>query len=294
MKRTFLIVLLIFSLSFFTGCSNESNKSSSLSLDDFIMLSLSFNIDGSICQSLDFSVNSENLKEIASDEEIFAFKNSLIEEIKNIRNEFLFGYALKYIKNPIEEFKINQGLVLTEVLYNTKTDTIGFDILFTSINSWNYYHDQSSSSSEGNENNNFLFYKKIISTGKFVFSTPVKVNEEETILIGKRYQQKYIEASKGLSFEAYIKENYKPTFAYNYATPTNRLHSDSQYEYLDSNNLFHHIWTVGYDELNENNTISLYYVSINYGWWYFFAILISLLVMTLILVVNKIKSKRNN
>ncbi len=293
MKRFILVIILIFSLSFFVGCSDDNNKQTSFSLNDYIMLSLSFNSDGTIVQSLDFSVNTKGLEKITTDEEIFTFKSNLIEQLNTIRNEFLFGYALHYVKNPIEEYKINQGVILTDVLYNTNFDSVGFDVIFTSTNAWNYYHNIDTSKDQLNKENS-LFYNRHISTGKFVFSSAVKINEEEITLIGKRYKEKYIEASKNLSFEIYLSENYRPCYVYNYATPSNRLHSDSQIEFLDSKDLFHHVWLVEDENLSENNMISIYYISINYGWWYFFAILISLCIMVIILVVDKIKIKKRH
>lgn len=261
--------------------------------EDYILLSLDFSRTGTVTQSIKFSVNSKHIKELSNDLE--NFKSNLIKEVNNIRNEFLFSYTLFYIQNPNENFKLNQGLLLTDVTFDQSNDTIGFDIIFTSLPSWNYYHSSSNSSSENdNLNKGNIFFTKNLSEGIFPFSSSVLINESEKMLVGERYRQKYIESANGLSFYNLLKSEYKPSFIYNYSTPYSNIHSNSNYEFKDSAGQYHHVWLVEYDNLDENNSILLYNYTINYGMWYLLALLIVAIPTTIFVCFYLIKEKQQN
>lgn len=290
MKKVILIIAIIFSLSFFTGCSNENvTNAQNLNFDDYIMLSLDISPSGQVVQSLTFSVNSYYIDKHAQNEnEKLDFISNLVKQVSEIRTEFLFGYTIKYIQNPKEEYKLNKGLLLSNAVYNDESDTVGFNILFTSIGAWNYYHQVSSAnqpnSSSQNKGEN-IFLKKNSSLGTFPFSNEVKLGETESIYVGERYRQKYLSASSNLSFSQKIEKDYSPTFIYNYSTFYSRLRSDANCKLNDNRGIIHHIWTVDYDELSSENKINIYSYSINTGMWYLFALIIALLVTLIAILI---------
>lgn len=290
MKKVILIIAIIFSLSFFTGCSNENvTNAQNLNFDDYIMLSLDISSSGQVVQSLTFSVNSSYIDKNAQNEnEKLDFISNLVKQVSEIRTEFLFGYTIKYIQNPKEEYKLNKGLLLSNAVYNDENDTVGFNILFTSIGAWNYYHQVSSANQTNNSSQNKgenIFLKKNSSLGTFPFSSEVKLGETESIYVGERYRQKYLSASSNLSFSQKIEKDYSPTFIYNYSTFYSRLRSDADCKLSDNRGSIHHVWAVDYDELSSENKINIYSYSINTGMWYLFALIIALLVTLIAILI---------
>ena len=280
MKKLALAVVIIFSLFFCVSCGHGAG---SLDYSDFIMLSLDISSNGQIVQSLDFSVNSSQIDSLSeSEEEKLKFISNLTSQINDLRTEFLFSYTLKYIQNPVEEYKLNKGLLITGSAYNSSTDTVGFNLIFTSLGAWNYYH--SSGENEEEEDNGNIFLKKSVSGGLFPFSNSIKLNEEESIYVGERYRQKYIESAEGLSFKSELEANYSPELIYNYSTFYSRLHSDCDFNFTDSSGHTHHVWTVNSNSLTGENSIEVYSYQINTGMWYLFA-LIKTIVLAVILYI---------
>lgn len=288
MKKFALIFILIFSLSFLCGCNNQSQKAQISS--NYIMLSISQNADGSSTQSVIFSVNSDFLRKNTNNlQEEFVFKQNLINQVENIRKEFLFSFALTYMANPNEEYKINKGVLLSQVGYNAENDYVGFEIIFTSLGAWQYYHTSSSESQtqkDKNANNGNIFYSKVKSSGIFPFSSILNDN----LKVGERYKNCYINASKGLLFENAITKDYNPNYVYNYSTYYSRFHSNADMQFKGSDNKYHHVWIE--DDLNESKEVILSVITIKKGWWIFFALLISLVGMTIVIIHVKFIGKK--
>ncbi len=293
MKKFALIFILIFSLSFFcTGCQKREEV---IIADDYIMLSLHQSSNGGMRQSIKFSLNSKRLKEIsASMQEELTFRRNLIKEIDKIRNEFLFTYAIKYVSNPIEQYKINQGVILTDVTYEEKGDYAGFEIYFTSSGAWNYYNSNDSQSEDEKKpctNKGNIFYKKIVNSGIFPFSSQVKTDTEAK-LVGEIYRERFLSSAKGLSFENKLREEYHCQYLYDYGSLFQKLNSDAQIQYYGSDKKYHHVWVVEEEKLSKENQIKLSMVQINRGWWIFFAVAVPLLIASICIIVIKINTKR--
>lgn len=290
MRKILLVMIFIFSLSIFTGCDNTSN----IKVDDFIMLSLDISSNGQVVQSIDFSVNSKNLENNNVDNvEENQFILNLKEQVSQIRQEFLLNFSLVYIKNPNELYKINSGLLFTNVVYNSESDSVGFNMIFTSVGAWNYYHNSSQSSSSNNDTDNNLFVSKNLSQGLFPFSAKINLGEGESIYVGERYKQRYLQALEGLSFENNLSENYNPTLIYNYSTYYGRIHSDADKEFLDSNGHTHHVWLLKSSDLTGENKISIISYNVHSGWWYILALIITLIVGIILFVIFYNKKIKN-
>ncbi len=291
MKKLFLSFILIFSLSFFCGC----NKTSSPQIrDNYIMLSLEQSSNGGMTQSIRFGVDSKSINKMASSlKEEITFRRNLIEEVNEIRNEFLFSYAILYVKNPVEEYKINQGVILTDVCYNEKGDYVGFEMIFTSSGAWNYYHPSSSSNDKEEskpKRGGNIFFTKSSSHGLFPFSAKINTGEEK--LVGNVYKDRYLSSADGLSFESKLKDSYQPQFIYNYATYSQRLKTNGNLSYHGTDNKYHHVWIVDGDKLTSENQIEISLTIINKGWWLFFAVGIPLSACGISIFIVKFKQKR--
>jgi hypothetical protein len=289
MKRFFILAMAIFSLSFLFGFAPQPLKST----DDFIILSLDTSSNGRTTQGVYFSINSKRINNISSSiKEEINFKNNLKNQVEVIRSEFLFSFALAYLQNPIEEYKINQGVVLPPVAVNNDLDMIGFQIIFTSHSAWNYYHQTKGGQTAKNKRN--IFLNKIASEELYPFSAEVKVGESQTITAGERYKQMYLSSAVGLSFEKTIMAEYNPTFVYDYSSFNKKLRSNANAKFADNNRHYHHVWAE--TDCQNAEKICLYYYNINKGVWIAFATALPLLGMGVAIAVikhkeNKLKKK---
>ena len=289
MKKILLVMILIFSLSFFTGCNKQSN----IKVDDFIMLSLDISSNGRVIQSIDFSVGGDKFKQFdVSEVEKSQFIANLQNEITQIRNEFLMNFTLIYIANPKEEYKLNSGLLFSNVAYDSANDTVGFDMVFTSVGAWNYYHNTSSQNSETNNDTN-IFVSKNISQGTFPFSAKINLGDGESIYVGERYKQRYLQALDGLSVESKLKGSYNPTLIYNYSTYYSRLHSNADIEYTDEINHSHHVWMVESQNLTADNSIQITSYTIHTSSWYILALVFTIVLGFILYVILDYKNIKN-
>lgn len=272
--KNLVFLFVIFSLFCFGGCTKNDETIS----NDFIMISISLGQNGEIIQSVNFVVNSEKIKEKSkNNEEYLDFIANLIKNVEKIREEYLYSIALKYLSSPNEEYKINQGVFISNVVYWSESDSVGFVIKFNSNESWNYYH-QSTTGSNINQSKN-VFIKRVETKTQFIFS---KNYGNEKLTIGERYKNLYLSSATGLSFESEI-NNYSPDFVYSYSTPYQNFHSNSNIQFSKANLNFH-VWKVKEGDLESENEVILWYNQINYGMWYL-TVLIVVLTPTIIFLV---------
>ena len=233
----------------FFGCGKPEPVS-----NEFVMLSVSTRGDGLIAQGLHFSVGTEKLKSAgATGQQIEQFKSRLIEQVKVFHDEYYLSFLLKYANNPNDEFKIGKSVIVTQPTYTKETDTVGFNILFSSQSAWDYYHggtEQSQNTAKVKRG----FVISITQEGVFPFSA--KLNND---YVAMRYINAYKNALGGLAVD------YNPDFVYDYATQSTYIKSDSDYFFSDE--LYHHIWMKKIDEL-ENARITLSFQTPNTPVWY--------------------------
>ena len=115
-------------------------------------------------------------------------------------------------------------------------------------------------------------------------------------MIGKVYKNRYLAAAKGLSFEASLKEDYRPCYVYNYSTPLSRLKSNANFVFRGIDRNYNHLWVVEDDNLCDQNSLSLSLTFIYRGWWIFLATFLPLSVcaIAILSVVLKKKNKEKN
>ena len=102
MKKIIIAFILIFSLSFFYGCNtNEKELSGS-----YVAVGIKYLPDGQIVQSIELKTN---LIECFAEHEKSAFIRGVCDGLEEKRNLFMLGFAVKYLQNQKEEFKIGKG-----------------------------------------------------------------------------------------------------------------------------------------------------------------------------------------
>ena len=284
MKKIVLLVTLMFSLFLFSACTPTSTFS--LEGKDYIALSLDISSNGKVVQSLDFSLGSGKLSALGEDMDKESFKQNLIKNVEQLRLEFLMNFSLIYVNNPVEDYKFNKGILFSAVTYDERQDSVGFDILFDSIASWNYYHNNSASQENGNKK--LYLFKKNTSTGVFPFSAKQQIGEDETVYVGDRYAGVYLSSAEGTAFAGRLEEEYKPLLVYNYSTFSSSLRSDADYKGKDNNGHSHHIWVVEQAELTGENIIRLTSYQVNVGMCYLTAIIVTVAVgLTLTIIFER-------
>ena len=272
MKIVF-ILLLIFSFFTFQACKEEKMTFEK----DYVFIGISFDEDG-VTQSINFGVNSEKIKKISeNNSDYFTFLGNL-----NIRREYLFTFALKYMENPDENFMISKGVKLSNVIYSSQTDSVGFSINFPSIESWNYYHRTNSSSSESIKKKS-IFIDRTASKTQLIFC-----NKKDDVMLGETYRQIYLSSAQGIQFKEEL--TYFPDFVYSYCSQYEHLHSNSMYKFSKGENNYH-VWKVKCQDLNDGCEVELWLNQINYGAWYITVLLGVLVPCSLILTVKVLRAK---
>lgn len=283
MKKCVLAIVLLLICCMFFGCGQKLPSS-----NEFILLSLVTNNEGQVVQSLDFSVGSKKLEASgATALDIANFKKALLKNIKTFHNEFLLNFAIIYSSNPNPKFKIGSGVLLSSTTYNEQSDSIGFNIVFPTNETWNYYHP---STGEGNNSQiEGTFVLKNVNSGTFPFASQVSLASGEKTTVGERYTKAYTEALS----EANINIEYSPDFVYNYATTSPYLKSDSEYQYSDGE-LKHHVWLRNAREYKEEQNISLYVMDLNMGYFYLLILIVPLIGLGVSVILIKVIEKRKH
>ncbi len=267
-------------MSFLTGC-NQKSETTQIS-SEYILLAVSNN-GSSICQSVRFGVDGTKISHICSSlKEELDFRKSLISKVETLRNEMLMSFAIQYLQNPVKEYRLNNGVVLTNVAYDDKNSCVGFDVIFTSNGAWQYYH-----KSPDEKGGKGFFIDRQVSRGTFPFSSKMA---QENVMVGERYRDLFLSATSGFSFEEEFKKDFSPQFLYLYSTPFSKIKSNATYRYRGVDNLYHHLWVK--DQLEEDDTISLSVTTINYGWWILLVLVISMLGMTVGIVTIKLSRRK--
>ena len=254
--KKYVIFLLIFAFCPFVlvGCDQKSE----IKLDDYIFLNLDYQSD-KVSFHLYFSVDESGLSYEGGEIEKQKFLKNLEKNIETIRMEYLFSLALIYIQNPIEEYKINSGVLISPVIYSHEKGLIGFDINYTSLDAYRYYHGSSSSGDTSKNQGNIFLYKHS-STGRNPFSVPISIGQGQTIPTGERYKNMVIESFSGTNYGQEYIASYNPSFVYDYSCPYSYIKTDADVK-LKQNNTYHNYW-IENDLEGKTITLTLQYLNL--------------------------------
>lgn len=287
MKKFCFVIALILSCCMFFGCGGQRLPSS----NEFILLSVSADSEGQMTQSLNFSLGSDKLDRAgATALDKANIKNKLIENVKVFRAEFYLNFAIVYNQSSAEnkgEYQIGKGLLISEVVYTEASDSVGFNMVFTSSDAWNFYHPKSSDG-ESQPDVEYGYLVTSSSKGLFPFAGEVEVSGNK-IMVGERYVNAYKDA---LSQASNLSVQYDPDLVYDYGTKEPSIRSDSEYYFVDNSGIYHHVWMRKHSEYVNNTSIEIYIMQANRGLWYATALGGTLLILGVAIIVIKVKQKK--
>lgn len=248
--------------------------------EDFILLSL--DVSSAPIQSIQFSLSNQLLDKCnLTESEKIEFIDSLIEKVDMIRTEFLLNLTLKYIQNPISEFKINDGVILSSVVYDSEQSLVGFKIVYQSMAAFNYYNSSSKSTKPLNRGN--IFIQKYTSTSLFPFCGEVNLGGGRTIMAGERYKNFFTSAASGQDYYQTLCQFYSPVYIYDYVV-NGKLSSNAQYVAKDERGV-HHVWLTSENELQSKPTISLSIAIINRAAWFLTALILAFCALLISIII---------
>lgn len=273
--------MLMFSLSFFCSCDSRQ-----FSLpQNYIFSGLNFAKDGQITQTIGVGVNSAYLDKNSMMGESVQFKSNLVQQLGILRQKFLVNYAVVYLQNPLEEYKIGSGVKLSDVTYKEECDMVSFDICFASSRAWKYYHSPLQETSDKAKMPAFV--AKIANKSLFPFAA----QDASGQMVATGYKSLYLKASEGLSFEGELKKAYSPTYVYQYSTYLKSIKSNAVYKTRDSQGQYCHLWVAEEAALDKTYT-TIYYYLVNYGNWLLLIVLVPSMALVIYLITIKIKEKK--
>jgi len=284
-----IFVLTICSLITFSACREEVILPSSA-----ITLGMRMDNDGSITQELDFSFQTEKLKQLNVKANLIEeCKGNLLSAVNIFRNEFYLTLLVTYSLNPNPLYKISEAVIVSQTCYYEKSDSIGFVIEYKDYNTWQFYQNG------GKENNNIeesvkpqiKFFTQTSSQGKFPFALDFTQADESKTTIGERYLKAYKNAYNLTLPNQIVSSLEIPSFVYDYATPFANLDSNADLK-VQSNHLYHNVWIKDINNFKDA-TIKLTSTVIYTGWWYLSLLLSVILIFGITLLIAKlVKIKR--
>ena len=281
MKKILLSLILIF--SFFCGCKKDDFSLKGA----FIYSEVASFKDGQIAQVLGISADSDNLDKIASPSEKVQFIARLTEELNLLRQKFVLQYAVVYLNNPLEQFKIGQGVKIGQAAYREDCDMVAFEIIFSSSQAWEYYHNLGNASDNVENAEKVTLLSKKESRSLFPFA----VKNSAGNVVGLDYKNLYLKAGEGLSFEQKLKETYYPQFIYCYSTYSRALKSNAK-TVVAEEGMYSHVWACTEEKLTEENQTSIYYYQAHKGMWILLAVTLPTCGLVIYLVMMQVRKKR--
>ena len=282
MKRFFLCIFILVLSITFLGCARETNEVNVNG--DCIGLSLT--VCDEIVQTISFSVNSQKIRTEAKNEgEYQKFLKALIKSVDELRMQILFGVAMKYIQYPNEQYKINNGVLFSQTIYDSENDTVGFSVRFASLDVWSFYHQQNKGEQRvGNEK---LFVDKIENNSLFPFCE----KDLNGTTVGESFLNRYTSAGSGLSFEENKKKNYSPRFVYSYIVPNLRIKSNADYKACFGEKACH-VWVIENTEKETEKMVSIWCYEVYTAHWLIALFIAVIFIVFISLII--LKFKKNN
>ena len=285
MKKISIILLAILTVLCF-GLGLKSTYATERE-ESFIKIQTISYQSGAVLQGFYFSCDEQMLAQNgAAPQTIQAFKNSLLSQINHLKSLMIASYSAIYLQNPNPEYAIGDGGGLeVSLVSDSSTNALGFQFLFTSINSWLYYHPSDKNESENQEGVQFITTHS--SQGQIIFNQTISSLD---MTVGQYLKSLYLNSAQTAG--VVVEERYNPSFIYEYALSSPKVHSNADKIEYSSLGLYHHFWIRSEEELASNNQIKLYYYQPNQQWWYLTIICVGVGVVLIGLVISIIKSRK--
>lgn len=224
-----------------------------------------------------FPVNSKKLEEIGVDSiSLEGFKFYLKGNVSVLKD------AYEEKAKEIEDMKVE------DVKYYTDYDAVGFEIEFSSLDAYSKFFGSGGSKDDiGNIKNSGLFTTRTDYEIKFPFSlkSAEAFRKMYSNLVTTWAATFEIDDTAKNEIEGVFEDT---SFTYELVSTSGQIHSDNTFE---KDGLTYNIFEKNYSELQENEYISFYTVKVNKGWWYFFALVATLVITIICFIVIKLKNK---
>lgn len=259
-----------------------------------VTYSISQNANGTIEENFALSFNQQELLDAgASTIQISFIKYNLEAKLETIKN----NYNIKYRQKVSEDenlSEIEKNVYLNSFSCNaTKTDDeYNFSFKYSSKKYYYYFYgiteqDLQASDKDYKLDYDFFTYK-VIQESKTKFGIDVALEDGSSISLGEYLWQETYNIIKDNSSETVANAIEKPEFVYQYITTSSRLHSDG--EVTKQHGYYVHSWVVDSD--NTTQTIYFYSIEARREIWYAISIVITLALLAILLIINKIKTKK--
>lgn len=251
---------------------------------DFVCISYEVSKENEVIWSLDFGLNTQARGLEEGEEADYRVAIQLM--VQKIRDEKEASIIATYNNSDKTQFNPSECVAWTVVVCDLKSDSVGFKIKYSSIEAYNFYNGKDTDFFKSSTN--FLFKKQI---KRNVFPFAEKVGKgDSTITLAQDYRTRFISACSTLSIADKIMI-YNPDFIYDYATSSNKIRSNADLVYTDKVGNIHHAWGENAHNSTEDKIMSLSLTTANRGWWYLLGAGIPLIVMTIAIIMIKIKGQ---
>lgn len=277
MKKSILLVFLIFVMFIFCGCSQTN----------YIIIQKS---DGTIEQifSIELDIQSLNSAGITNQTDIENLKNRVYLEIQNIYTKNMSKFKLTVRTDPnLTDNQKREYEAGVSTRFGWDKNTLAIAILFENAYIYNYYK-------------NFQMVKESVYQSESSNIFTKKLNKEITTVFGQIYKndmtlvEYYKEMYKEYIITNFSEETFNKlpelTFSYAYVTSYSRTHSDADKTYL-TNIGYMHVWNFSADE--KEFKINIFYLSAKPVAWYLLALMITFTFIAVYLVVIYFKKGNN-
>ena len=255
--------------------ATNANAETSAISDNYIMISQGVLPSGKVVREFDFSLNSPMLSRLGmSDIEIGKCKDALVEKVNLFREEFVLSFTLIYkdAQNKQPNFALGNDLIVSATEYNSELDNVTFKISYNTQEVWKFYSqsDNKNDNQTQNDSTKIEFITTQNASSKFPFAQEVNTINGK-ITVAERYKKAYLSAFEASSIYEKVKKEYNPDFVYNYASPYNKINSNADIKFVDSQNLYHHVWKANQNQMPEKE-VNLSISEANREWWYLTAL----------------------
>lgn len=261
-----LVLLLLFAIIFPQVNSKTYAEENGL---NYVTIYSGSDENGQTFYGLQFGVDFKSIA--AEDSEKLTFKDNLV----NLAKSFCEGEKAKLL-NKSQELS-GEKFSFDKIIFDDNSDKekgyFGYEIIFPSFEVFSSYLDEISQ--EESEN---LLVSKIVRTIK----NPVQKASDYASLI----KQEALKMSFGQSFGA----KYNPSLTYEFLTLNGKAKSNAKSIVIDDYYVYHHIWDI--KTQNETSDLIIQLRVANMGWWYFFALIIPIAVMFIVIAILSL-SKEN-
>lgn len=214
------------------------------------------------------------------------FQNQLgINSVQAEGYKFYLKANIMLLQNIYQEKSVDvEGVAVSEVKYYTDYDSIGFELKFDTAKALTAFF---------GESNEELQY---CTTGFFVAKTTFNVSFPFSTTTVNNYNVmlKNVINGWGATFEidgnvlqSLLNKYQTTTFTYETINSSNVLRAENMYK---ENGLYHCLFTKSAEQIAEDSEIEFYFLQINRGWWYLFALIV---VVTGVVLAQIIVKKKN-